>query len=62
VASGDQVAVPAAHGFWAHEQPNPAQRVAREPVQQSSEEGPIRRGEPHLLTLQLSFEDGDLVA
>jgi hypothetical protein len=54
--------VPAAHGFPAHEQPDPAQPVPREPVEQSREEGPISRGEPHLLALQLSFEDGDLVA
>jgi hypothetical protein len=50
------------HGFWAHEQPDPGQHVAREPVQQGSEEGPISVGEPHLRTLQLSLEDGDLVA
>jgi hypothetical protein len=31
-------------------------------VQHSGKEGPIRRGEPHLLTPQLSLEDGDLVA
>jgi hypothetical protein len=60
MASGDQVAVPAAHGFWAHGQPDPAQDVAREPVQQRGEEGSISRGEPRLRALQLSFEDGDL--
>jgi hypothetical protein len=62
VTSGDQVPVPAAHGFWAHDQPDPAQHVAREPVQQSGEEHPISGGEPYLLALQLSLEDGDLVA
>jgi hypothetical protein len=62
VASGDQIAVPAEHGFWAHEQPDPAEHVAGEPVQQSGEEGPIRRGKPHSFALQLSLEDRDLVA
>jgi hypothetical protein len=32
------------------------------PVQQRGEEGPIRRGKPRSFALQLSFEDGDLVA
>lgn len=31
-------------------------------MQKSGEEGPISRGEPHLLALQLSLEDPDLVA
>jgi hypothetical protein len=44
VLSGDQVAVPAAHGFWAHEQPDLAEHVAGEPVQQRGEEGAICRG------------------
>jgi hypothetical protein len=54
--------VPAAHRLWAHEQPDPAEPVARVPVQHSGEEGPISRGEPRLLTLQLALEDCDLVA
>ena len=62
VTSRDQVAVPAAHGFWADGQADPAQHVAREPVEHSREEGAIGRGEPHLRTLQLSLEDRDLVA
>ena len=45
VQSCDQVAVPAAHGFWAHDQPDPAPHVARQPVPQGGEEDPIGRGE-----------------
>jgi hypothetical protein len=62
VASGDEVAVPAEHGVWAHEQPDLAEHVAGESVQQRGEDGPICRGEPCSFALQLSFEDGDLVA
>jgi hypothetical protein len=60
--SGDQVAMPAQDRFGAHEQSDPAQRVAGEPVQQGGEEGPISMGEPDLLALQMSLEDHDLVA
>jgi hypothetical protein len=62
VTSGDQVPVPAVQGFWTHKQPDLAEHVARELVQHRGEEGPISRGEPHLRALQLSLEDGDLVA
>jgi hypothetical protein len=43
-------------------EPDPAERVAGEPVQESGEEGPISRGEPRFLAMQLSLEDGDPVA
>jgi hypothetical protein len=51
-----------AHRFWPYEQPDLAQQVAGEPVRQGSDEGPSRRGEPHLLPTQLALEDGGLVA
>jgi hypothetical protein len=34
-------------------EPDPAERVAGEPVQESGEEGPIGRGEPRFLAMQL---------
>jgi hypothetical protein len=43
-------------------EPDPAERVAGEPVQESGEEGPISRGEPRFLAMQLSLEDYDPVA
>jgi hypothetical protein len=61
VVSGDQVAVPTQHGLGAYQQSDPAEHVAGESVQQGGEQGPISRGEPDLLAVQLPFEDHDLV-
>ncbi len=58
---GDQVAVPAQYGLRADQQPDAAQFVAGEPVQQCGEQRPVGRGEPDLLAVQVPFEDGDLV-
>ena len=62
VPAGDQVAVPAQHGLGADQQPEAAQHVAGEPVQQRGEQRPVGRGEPDLLAVQVPFEDRDLVA
>jgi len=43
-------------------EPDPAERVAGEPVQENGDEGPISRGEPRFLAMQLSLEDCDPVA
>jgi hypothetical protein len=62
VSAGDQVAVPAQHGFRAHQQPDAAQHVARKAVQQGGEERSVGRCELRSLAAQLPFEDGELVA
>ena len=59
---GDQVAMPAQHRLGTQQQPNPAQHVAGESVQQGGEHRPVGGGEPYLLAVQLSFEKRDLVA
>jgi hypothetical protein len=61
VAVGDQVAVPAQYGFGAYQQPDAAEHVAGQPVQESGEERPVSGGEPDLLAAQLPLEDRDLV-
>jgi hypothetical protein len=62
VAAGEEVAVPAQHRVRAHQKPHAAQHVARQPVQQRSQERPITRVEPHLLGAQLPFQHSELVA
>jgi hypothetical protein len=57
----DQVAVPAQYGLRTDQQPNAAQHVARQPVQQRGRKRPISRGEPDPLAMQVPFEDGDLM-
>jgi hypothetical protein len=54
--------VPAQHRIRAHDQPQPSQHVRRQPVQERREEGPVTRGEPHLLFAQLAFQHRDLMA
>jgi hypothetical protein len=61
VPVGYQVAVPAQHGLRTDQQPDAAQHVARQPVQQRGEKRPISRGEPDLLAVQVPFGDRDLV-
>lgn len=58
---GDQVAVPAQHGLGPHRQPDPVKHVAGESVQQGGQERAVRRDEAALLTLQVPFQDHDLV-
>ena len=60
--AGDQVAVPAQHGLGAYQQPDAAQHVAGQLVQQGGEKRPVGRGEPDLLAVQVPFEHRDLVA
>jgi len=61
VSAGDQVAVPAQHGFGAHEQPDAAQYLAGKTVQQRGEQCPVGRREPRPLAVQLPFEYGELM-
>jgi hypothetical protein len=60
--SGEQVAVPAQDGFGAYEQPDAAEDIAGESVQQGGEEHPIGLRKLHLLAVQLPLERGELVA
>jgi hypothetical protein len=62
VAACEQVAVPAKHRVGAHQQPQPIQHVAREPVQQGRQERPVSLVETHLLLAQLTFQHRDLMA
>ena len=60
--AGDQVAVPAQHGLRPDQQPEPAQHVAGERVQQRGQQRPVSRSEPDLLAAQLPLQDRDLMA
>jgi hypothetical protein len=61
VPAGDQVAVPAQHGLRADQQPQGAQDIAGQPVQQGGEPGPVSPGEADLLAALLPFEDRELM-
>lgn len=54
--------MPAQHRFRTYQESDPTQNVAGESVEQGGKERPISGGEPHLLAMQVSFEDHDLVA
>jgi hypothetical protein len=61
VPSGEQVTVPAQDGGGANQQPDAAQYVAGQLVQQRGEECPVGRVEADLLAMQLPFEEGELM-
>ena len=54
--------MPAQNRFGAHQQPDPAEQAAGEPVQQDGQERPVARGEPRPGRAQLPLQDRDLVA
>jgi hypothetical protein len=54
--------MPAQHLVRAHQQPNLAQHVARQSVQQGRQERVVSPVEPRLLLAQLAFQHGDLMA
>jgi len=56
-----QVPVPSQHRVRPDQQPEPAEHVAREPVQQGGKEHPVARAEPRPGRAQLPFQDRDLV-
>jgi hypothetical protein len=62
MAARDQVAVPPQHGVRTHQQPQPAQHLQREPVQQRRQKRPIDWAEPHLLLTELTLQHRDLMA
>jgi hypothetical protein len=61
VAAGQQVPVPAQHRVRLDRQPEPAEHVAWEAVQQGGQERPVGGGEPRPVRAQLPPQDGDLV-
>jgi len=61
VAACQQVAVPAQHRVRLDQQPEPAEHVTGEPVQQGGQEHPVGREEPRPGLTQLLFQDRDLV-
>jgi hypothetical protein len=61
VAAREQVAVPAEHRVRPDQQPEPAEHVAREPVQQGGQERPVGGREPQPGRAQLPFRHRDLV-
>ena len=55
VMAGQEIALPAQHRVRPHQQPEPAEHVAWEPVQQGGQERPVARAEPRPgLTLSCS--------
>jgi hypothetical protein len=62
VTGGDQVAVPARHGFGANQQLDLTEYGAGQSVQQRSDQRPVSGGESDSLAMRLALEDHDLVA
>lgn len=62
MATGQQIPVPAQHGVRPDQEPAPAEKVSREPVQQGSQERPVARGEPRPGGAHLPLQDRDLMA
>jgi hypothetical protein len=62
VAARQQVPVPAQHCLGPDQQPELAEHVPWEPVQQGGQERPVGQGEPRPGLTQLPLQDHDLVA
>ena len=62
MAAGQQVAMPAQHRVRLHQQPEPAEHVPREAVQQGGQERAAASGEPWPGRAELPLQDRDLVA
>jgi hypothetical protein len=54
--------VPTQDGLGAYRQPDLVQHAAGWSVQERGKQGPVGRGEAHLRTVQVPFEDRGLVA
>ena len=54
--------MPAQDGVRSHQQSNSAQGLPRQALEQRREERPVDGVEPGLLSIQLSFQDADLMA
>ena len=61
LAACQQVPVPAQHCLGPDQQPEPAEHVPREAVQQGGQERPVAGQEPRPGRAQLPFQHGDLV-
>ena len=61
MAAGQQVPVPAQNRVRPHQQPEPAQHIPRQPVQEGGPERPVARKEPWPGRAQLPLQDRDLV-
>lgn len=61
-AARDQIAVPAQHRIWTHQQPHPAQHLRRQTMRQRRQERSIARGEPHPVFAELTLKHRDLMA
>ncbi|MFD4709161.1 hypothetical protein ACFWN5_05590 [Streptomyces sp. NPDC058430] len=62
MAASDQIAVPAQHRVRSHQQPQSAQHVEGQTVQQRSQERPVARSEPRSVVAELTFQHSDLMA
>ena len=62
MAACQDVPVPAQHRLWPDQQPELAQHVPWEPVQQGGQEHPVARAEPQPGRAQLPLQHRDLVA
>jgi hypothetical protein len=62
VSAGDYVTMPAQDGVRSHQQSDPTQGLSRQALEQRGEERPVDGVEPDLLSVQLSFQDADLMA
>jgi hypothetical protein len=61
VTTLDQVAVPTHHRVRTDQQPEPAHSPPRQRRQQSGEERPLVRPEPHTPATELSLRDSELM-
>ena len=61
VPARQQIPVPAQHRLGPDQQPEPAQHVAWEPVQQGGQERPVARAEPRPGRTQLPLQHRDLM-
>ena len=62
MAARQQVPVPAQHCLGPDQQPEPAEHIPREPVQQGGHERPVGQEEPRPGLTQLPLQDHYLVA
>ena len=62
VAARQEVPVPAQHRLGPDQQPEPAEHIRWEPVQQGTQERPVGQGEPRPGLTQLPLQDHYLVA
>jgi len=62
VSAGDDVAVPAKYRVWPYQQARPSQHLLWQAMEERRQERSVARVEPNLLSVQLPFQNADLVA